>query len=161
VTESERASAFVEQAIEVGTAIGDHLAVFTATANKGWIAAYRRDWPQALRAALDGTQQKYELGDTIAPTFGRSGATLLWCLAAIALTELGHYETAAVLLGVFNDKDQGPDWVEEMLEASRAALITDLGERRFESLVSHGAGLAGPDALTYLQEAAGSALDGT
>ena len=63
IEESERALALLDEAIEIGTRIGDRLGVSNAMGIKARIAARRGDWRTALQVAVDSAEQTLELGD--------------------------------------------------------------------------------------------------
>ena len=107
VEDSERALALCDEAIEVGTRIGDHRAVAAANGHKGMIAGRRGDWHTALRASVDAAEQYLQLG-TLSTVF----ASLYW--AGVAFCGLGYLEPAAVLIGkadATTPEQPGPGWV--------------------------------------------------
>ena len=91
IEESERALALLDEAIEIGTRIGDRMAVSSATGTKAQLAARRGDWRTALEGAVDAAEQARELGES----------SIHGCLytAGVALCALGSCEPAAVLFG--------------------------------------------------------------
>ena len=90
--EADRALELLDEAIEVGTEVGDHMAVDLAWLNKGMIAARRGDWRTALRLAADTARQQLDVGDL-------SGLPGSLGLAASAFSMVSRHEVAAVLLG--------------------------------------------------------------
>ena len=93
--ESQRALALLDEAIEIGTRIGDRRGVSNAIASRARIAARRGDWRTALQGAVDSAEQALELGDL--GVVSRSLYT-----AGVALCALGSCEPAAVLFGKAN-----------------------------------------------------------
>jgi predicted ATPase/class 3 adenylate cyclase len=143
--ESDRGLALLDEAVEVGTRIGDRIGIAHATAAKASLAARRGDWPTAIRAGLDAAEQKLEYGDQ---------ATVYSCLypAAVALCALGSYEAAAVLLGKVDAMTErfGVDWQRELLAATDAALLENLGDQQSRTLAAQGAELSATEAVAYL-----------
>jgi predicted ATPase len=151
ITESERILAVLDEAIEIGSEIGDRTAVDSAISTKGWITAYRGDHALALAAAVSGAERLLQSGDLAVMT---PGALLL---AAVALTNLGHAEPAAVLDGAGRRLLGGGatvDWGTQLMTDAEAALLSELGPAEFETLRARGADLAPADALAYLISAA-------
>jgi predicted ATPase/class 3 adenylate cyclase len=149
--ESDRAVSLFDEAIAVGTAIGDRQGVSNAAQGIGWIAARRGDWRAALRASVDAAAQKLALGDL---------STFACDLAAVSLAALGYQEPAAVLLGVARATADrfGPDWFMEIAASTDAHLLEGLGERQVAALGSRGAAFDPADALAYLRAEADRAL---
>ena len=155
--EVPRALALLDEAIEVGTTIGDRHAVYASTATKALRTAGSGEWRSALRASADAAEQQVKFG----------GTTLLhpslWA-AAVALVGLGHPEPAAVLVGAADAK--GPvgirrpleDWGIEMAASTDAALLAALGEERLTALRHRGASLEPADVVAYLRAEADRVL---
>ena len=151
--ESERALGLLDEAIEIGTRIGDRSGVSNATHYKARIAMRHGDWPTALQGAVDAAEQTLELGD-----HGVASRSLY--TAGVALCALGSCEPAAVLFGKSDAMAGrwGFDWSLEMLAATEVALLEALGEQQVVTLAARGAALDMADAVTYLHAEAGRAL---
>jgi predicted ATPase len=151
--ESERALALLDEAIEVGTRIGDRQSVATQIQSKAGLAARHGDWRKTLQCSGDSAEQKLELGDL---------ATMNWSLywAGVALCALRSCEPAAVLFGKAHTmpKRRAPDWAVDMVAATDAALLETLGEQQVATLVARGAALDTTDAVAYLYAETGRAL---
>jgi tetratricopeptide (TPR) repeat protein len=151
--ESERALGLLEEAIEIGTRIGDRSGVSNAIHYKARIAMRHCDWPTALQGAVDAAEQTLEHGD-----HGVASRSLY--TAGVALWALGSCEPAAVVFGKSDAMAGrwGLDWSLEMLAATEVALLEALGEQRVATLAARGAALDMADAVTYLRAEAGRAL---
>jgi len=151
--ESERALGLLDEAIEIGTRIGDRSGVSNAMAGKARIAMRRGDWPTALQGAVDAAERTLEVGD-----HGVASRSLY--TAGVALCALGSCEPAAVLFGKSDAMAGrwGLDWSLEMLAATEVALLEALGEQQVATLAARGAALDNADAVTYLRAEAGRAL---
>ena len=93
--ESQRAFALLDEAIEIGTRIGDRYNVSNAMTYKARTAARLGDWPTALQASVDAAEQALELGALLVVK-----GSLFW--AGVALCALGSCEPAAVVFGKAN-----------------------------------------------------------
>jgi predicted ATPase/class 3 adenylate cyclase len=144
IDESDRKRALSDEAIEVGTQIGDRIAVAASITNKGWVAAYRGDYTLALHAAVESAELFLEAGDL------GSGAPVS-CVAAVALTHLGHPEPAAILDG-FARHSSFPmgEWATQLFSDAETAMIAQLGQPEFDNLSVQGAALSHGEALAYL-----------
>ncbi len=151
--ESERALGLLDEAIEIGTRIGDRSHVSNAIHYKARIAARHGDWPTALLGAVDAAEQTVERGD-----HGVASRSLY--TAGVALCALGSCEPAAVLFGKSDAMAGrwGLDWGLEMLAATEVAFLAALGEQQVAALAARGAALDFADAVTYLHAEAGRAL---
>ncbi|MCJ7438216.1 MAG: adenylate/guanylate cyclase domain-containing protein [Acidimicrobiia bacterium] len=139
-----RRLALLEEAIDVGTRLGDQAAVATATGAIGWIALWRRDWAGALPAIADAAEQFLRSGMVVSSINGA-------CFGmGIALAHLGHPEPAAVLIGAADalmERDTGAaersfahaeaDFVAE----ADALLLETLGPERLAALRAQGAAM--------------------
>jgi len=151
ITESERILVVLDEAIEIGSEIGDRTAVDAVIGTKGWITAYRGDHALALGEAVRAAERLLQSGDVAVAS---AGAVLL---AAIALASLGYPEPAAVLDGAGRRVLGGGamvDWGAQLLTDAEAALLAELGAAEFETLRARGVDLAPADALAYLISAA-------
>ncbi len=150
ITESERILALLDEAIEIGTQIGDRQALDAAMLTKCAITAYRGDHALALEQATRLAEGILQSGDFAVAT----SSPLL--LGAVALTHLGHPEPAAVVDGAGRRLFLGQltDWKRQLLSDAEAALLAELGAAEFETLRARGADLAPADALVYLISAA-------
>ena len=148
IDEPDRALDLLAEAIQIGTEIGDRIAVVNATGLQGAIATYHGDYVDGLRAAVASAEEMLRLGQL--NTLGNSLGT-----AAVALAGLGRAEPAAVLLGTDHARSVGasPEWIERVAE-TEAALAEELGGARFESLGDQGAALTPREAVAYLVDAA-------
>ena len=151
--ESQRALTLLDEAIEVGTRIGDRLGVSYAMAIKAGIAARRGDWRTALQVSVDAAEQMLELG-----AHWYMSRSLYW--AGVALCALGSCEPAAVVLGNANAITERwvPDWIVEIGAATDATLLETLGEQQVATLTARGAALDITDAFAYLRAEADRAL---
>ena len=145
IEESDRALALIDEAIDTGTRIGDRMTISTATLTKSGIAIRRGEWQAALEAGVDAAEQWLRIGDLQAMA-GSIAA------GALALSELGHFEAAAILLGhadsITNRLWLG--WAIVIVEASDAALTDALGGEHAAALAARGAALTTADAVAYL-----------
>ena len=146
--EMQRALGLVDEAIQVGTQIGDPLSVANAVVAKGFYYAYRGDWDRALEHARDATDRITQAGISVA-LIGD-----VMSLTAVVVTRLGpaRAEVAAILHGAGRHFAPGPghEWPEQLIATAEAKLIDQLGQSRYETLISQGAELSADDALTTL-----------
>jgi predicted ATPase/class 3 adenylate cyclase len=149
------AVALAEEAIEVGTMIGDPTSVQLSMDVPGQIALRRGDF----RVALERFAESADL--SVAPG-GRTGAQFpLLYLALCAFAGLGHLEPAAVLLGASETlwpTPFGSAWLVELFAELEARLPEQLGAKRFCELRSQGAVLGPAEAIEYLRVEAARAL---
>jgi predicted ATPase len=146
IEESGRALTLLDEAIEVGTQVGDRMGVEMATFTRGAIAAQRHEWRTALQAALDTADQKLQLGDL-------ATMPMAFDLAVIAFCGLEHFEIAGVLSGKAATTAQRGEshWWADTLAAVDATLLEALGEQQLAALAARGAAFEIPDAVTYLR----------
>jgi hypothetical protein len=165
IEQSARALALLDEAIEVGTKIGDRMGVSQAALSKGGIGAQRGEWRTVLQAAVDAAVQKLQLGDlrSVAASFE---------LAVIAFCALGHLEPAAMLTGsidalavffpasfaAFTER-LAPYWWRDLFATAHAALLDTLGEQQVATLAAQGAALEVTDAIAYLRAQAEPVLE--
>ena len=144
IDESDRILALIDEAIEVGTQIGDRIAVRAGISNKGWVAAYRGDYTLALHAAVESAKGFLQDGDL-------GSGTPVIAVAAVALTHLGHPEPAAILDG-FAKHSSFPmgEWATQLFSDAETAMIAQLGQPEFDNLRAQGAAITLGDAYTYL-----------
>jgi hypothetical protein len=144
--ESQRALALLDEAIEVGTRIGDRLGAANALGNVAGIAARSGDWRTALRAAVDSAEEKLELGAQLIMS-----GSVYW--GGVALCALGSYEAAAMLLGNANAMTEPwvPEWIIELKRATDTALLDALGEQHLAALTARGAAMEITQAVAYLR----------
>jgi predicted ATPase/class 3 adenylate cyclase len=152
IDESERALALLDEAIEVGTLVGDRWSVCQVTLAKATIALQRGEWRTALQMFVD-----YFESDNATALSGN------FFLAGTALCRLGCFEPAAVLFGRADAMTarNGPDWFLPLLAATDAALLEALGEQQASALAARGAALEYADAVAYLRAQAESVLQET
>ena len=111
--------ALLDEAIDVGTSIGDRMAVSTTSGNKAMFAARLGDWHTALEASVDAAELMLRLGTLQA----LNGA--FWP-AAIAFVGLEQLETAAVLIGgggCTRHRWWSPDWGGGITPAADTAVL--------------------------------------
>jgi predicted ATPase/class 3 adenylate cyclase len=152
IEESERMLALIDEAIEVGTQIGDRIAVAGSIAGRGWVAAYGGDNEPALHAAVESAKRFLQAGDlgTTGPLIG---------LGAVALTHLGYPEPAAVLDGAAQRLGfpTGREWELQLITDAETALAAQLGQAQLDTDRAQGAMLTHRAALAYLINIAQSA----
>jgi hypothetical protein len=151
--ESQRAFTLYDEAIEIGTRIGDRRGVWDAIASRAVIAARRGDWRTALQGAADSAEHALELGDV--GVVSRSLYT-----AGVALCSLGSGAPAAVVFGKANAIQERSGFVSslELFAATDATLLETLGEQQVATLAKRGAALDNIDAVAYLHAEADRAL---
>ena len=134
--DAERASALFDEAIELGTTIGDRHAVTTSNAMKALLAARAGQWRTALRASADAAEQQSQFGDPslMVPSY--------WA-AAVAFVGLGHFEPAAVLIAVSDalGPRQGPSDGMALAAETDAEVREGVGDERLAELRARGAAL--------------------
>jgi predicted ATPase len=146
---------FLAEGIEVATQLGDSAAAGGFISMRGWLAGADGDWTTTLRAAVEGIHQQLDT-NLFSPFPGIFGG------AAIALGQLGDYESAAVLRG-FSEAHmfatlEGAGFA-PAFESLRVMLTEELGADRFSDLAAHGAALDATEAAAYLLAAATHALE--
>jgi len=143
--DAEQQLTLLEEAINVGTKLGDRQAPAIAIAMQGGIAGQRGDHRVALRAAVNAAERHLEIGESISFT-----QTLLG--AGIGLVKLGHLEAGAVMIG-FSDahgERWGPESFLEQLEETDSTL-RELGEQQVAQLKEIGAAMHSADVVAYLR----------
>ena len=152
--ESERALALLDEAIEIGTRIGDRSGVSNAMP----LQSEDRD-------ADVVTGEQPSKGPSTPPN--RRSNSVIMELRVGPSTRLvsrcarsGRCEPAAVLFGKSDAMAErwGLDWSLEMLAATDVALLEALGEQQVATLAARGAALDIADAVTYLHAEADRAL---
>jgi hypothetical protein len=150
-----RAVTLAEEAIEVGTLVGDTTSVDLAWNIRGHIGLRRGDFRVALETYAESAER----------IMARGGPTVvavpLLYAAAPAFAGMGHLPQAAVLLGASDTlwpTRFGPAWLMKLLSELDATLLRQLGAKRISELRSQGADLGGPEAVEYLRVEAGRAL---
>jgi hypothetical protein len=153
--ESERMLSILDKAIQVGTEIGNHIAVLQARVGKAFVLAYLGQSIEALEFVHDTAEQ---MTQTTTPTLPP-----VFVAAAFALWDLGHPEPAAVLLAAGRHFAFGeiPDEIEDLITARERDLMAELGHSRFDSLTAQGGLFTPADAIAYLIDAAGNAKPAT
>jgi predicted ATPase/class 3 adenylate cyclase len=149
IEDAERALALCDEAIAIGTALGDGIAVGTALATKGWILAYQGDTPAAFALAADAARHLLAVG--FVTVLGAACG-----LAAVNLSDLDHPVKGAVLFGAAQHlmTIDAPDWARQLLADTEAALIETLGRTSFDERVAQGTTLTAAEATNYLAECA-------
>ena len=130
--EADRAVELLDEAIEVGTEVGDHMAVDLARLNKGMIAARRGDWRTALRLAADTARQQLDVGDL-------SGLPGSLGLAASAFSMVSRHEVAAVLIGRAGSMSPMDAFVGFGMDAETEMVRDALGDEELAKLEERGA----------------------
>ena len=130
--EADRALELLDEAIEVGTEVGDHMAVDLARLNKGMIAARRGDWRTALRLAADTARQQLDVGDL-------SGLPGSLGLAASAFSMVSRHEVAAVLIGRAGSMSPMDAFVGFGMDAETEMVRDALGDEELAKLEERGA----------------------
>jgi tetratricopeptide (TPR) repeat protein len=147
----ERALHLFDEAIEVSTRIGDPVSVAMALTGKGVFHAAEGDWD----LALDRVRDAIERIDRVGTAAGLIGGAL--GVAAVAFTALGRFESGAVILGASWHLAPGAyERPEELRTDAKAILIAQLGQSRYDTLVTQGAELSADEAITVLREALGA-----
>ena len=127
----ERALVVLDEAMQVGSEIGDHSAVSNAIITRAWIAALAGDWPAALTAAREGLDRVIETGELIQ----QQGIRIL---VAIALADRGRHEPAAVLSVAWHGRDEHPAWVQDLWVEMERSLDAALSATRLAGLRARG-----------------------
>jgi predicted ATPase/class 3 adenylate cyclase len=153
IEESEKALAMLDEAIDIGTRCGDHMAVSLSIGNKGTIAARSGDWRSTLAAAAAAAELQLKMGDGI-------GLRNTYMLAAAAFSALGEDEAGAVLIGRTTTVPAAPasSWA-DIFAAAEARSHDVLGEQRLATLVEQGAALDHNAAVAYLRTEADRVLE--
>ena len=141
----------VDEGIHIATLLGDSSAVGAFVSLRGWVAGTDGDWATTLRTAVTGVEQ--QLDTNLAPWPG------IFAGAAIALAQLGDYESAAVLrrfaeTHMFLTLGMGTTDFSREFQSIPALLIEHLGAERHAELVAQGSALNGNEAAAYLRAAA-------
>ncbi|HEX4528797.1 MAG TPA: hypothetical protein VIA11_05220, partial [Acidimicrobiia bacterium] len=155
VEDPERALALVDEAIEVTTRIGVPMGLANAIGAKGLLAMRRGDWVVALTALSDALDVSRQIGDLA------NGCASLYG-AAVALSHLDGFESAAVLTGKAESLGVrgGPEWIEELVAAHYDTLREQLGDPTFDELAARGAALGFTEAARYLRSETERVLGG-
>ena len=143
--DAERARHLLDEAIEVGTQLGDAHTVAFALQGKGVYHASLGEWDLALDQVRDSIQRITRLG-TVA---GLIGGVL--GVAAVTFTALGHFEAGAIVLGASYHLAPAAYERPEQLRLDAAATLVDrLGESGYQALFTQGGELSADDALATL-----------
>ncbi|MFI5047982.1 MAG: ATP-binding protein [Acidimicrobiia bacterium] len=151
VEEYHRALAMADEAVAITEEIGGYIFA-TCSAMRAWCRAASGDWSAVLRASPDVAALSLREGHP--PDAGLLQASL-------ALTELGHPESAAVAVGAVGDFIPvlaGPGWATDRCAANARALVETLGEQEFATLTARGAALGADGAVAYLRTEAARVL---
>jgi predicted ATPase/DNA-binding SARP family transcriptional activator len=142
-----RAQAVLDEAADLGSELGDRLAIATVVGNQAGIAAQRGDWYTALRTATDAAEQVLQVGNFVELSVDLT-------VASVALAHLERLEPAAVFSGLaaarFPTLTGNQGW-EGLLTATDQLILDRLGATRTEELKAHGATLTTADAVAYLR----------
>jgi hypothetical protein len=141
----ERARHLLDEAIEVGTQLGDAHTVAFALQGKGVYHASFGDWDLALDQVRDSIERITQLG-TVA---GLIGGVL--GVAAVTFTALGHFEAGAIVLGAsYHLAPAAYERPEQLCLDAAAILVDRLGESGYQALFTQGGELSADDALATL-----------
>ena len=145
-----------EEAIAIGNLLGDQFAVANVGATICWDEAYRGDWSASLRRSVHVAEQFFELG-----IVGQL-SDQYYC-ASRALTRLGHYEPAAILLGAGDarfsrEAGLGPQEFLDIVAAIESLLKEAIEPDRLPRLLAEGAAMPDRDLVEYLRAEASRAL---
>jgi hypothetical protein len=147
-TVAQRAIRLAEEAIEVGTTIGDRTSVGVAIGIKGFIGERRGDWRLQLESCVEAADLALELGSPqqLAPRLGG---------AAWALAHFGAFESAAILQSASETLWGGrwgiPDIILAQIAEFDTTLLEQLGAERLSELQAHGAALGLAEVVEYLR----------
>ena len=139
----DRALELLDEAMEISTQLGDRFGVAMAVQGKAVYHVSQGNWDLALgegRLAIEGMTQ-IGIRGLLGPTVG---------VAGLALTALGHHEPGAIFLGAFTQALIAYDWVDERVAEAQATLVDQLGQSRYETLLSQGAELSADDVVAVL-----------
>jgi predicted ATPase/class 3 adenylate cyclase len=141
----ERALGLLDESIEVNTRLGDTHGVAMALSGKGVYYASEGD-PDA---ALDQVREAIRLitqGGTVTGLIGGAAG-----VAAVALTNLGHDEEAALILGSsYRLAPAAYERPEQLRRDATAILVDRLGRSRYDELFAQGDGLIAAEALAVI-----------
>jgi predicted ATPase len=144
----ERALLLLDEAIDIGTQVGNQQGVVSAIAMKGTFAAQRGDWRSALDIMIDASQRSLQLGEL----------NMLYAelrVAARALADLGAPEAGATLIGACNTHvdlmTPAMEWWDGFVAETNAVLLNTLGKPRVDALAAGGAAMDAGDAVSYLR----------
>lgn len=141
----DRARDLFEEAVVVGTEIGDESTVVFALTGRGVSHASAAQWQRALDDVREATDRIVQLG-TLA---GHMGGTL--GVAAVVLTALGHWESGAVVLGAsYRYAPAAYQRPEQLRQVARDVLVDQLGPERYDAYFERGRSLDAHDALSTL-----------
>ncbi len=143
--QSERAFGILDEAFTIGMHLGDPVAVASAVGSKAWFAVCQGHSALALELARDAIEREIQAGLRFA-----IGPPLL--VAAIALTGLEQFESAAILLGTGRKFAplQGVDRTEQLISSTETILVEQLGQPRYDTLRDQGAELSLDDAIATI-----------
>ncbi|HEY7105970.1 MAG TPA: adenylate/guanylate cyclase domain-containing protein [Acidimicrobiia bacterium] len=152
--EADRVVPLLDEAIVVGTSIGDSLAVNNALGMRGAVAALRGDHLGALRDALESADEKLRFGNV-------NDVSASLDVAMVSLTALGDAEAATKLRGFARGRVVPGQGVEgrELLAETERTLAAQLGQDRFDALLADGEALLPREAVALLDEASRRHLD--
>jgi predicted ATPase len=152
---AQRAISFAQEAIAVGTIVGDHTSISSATGVQGQIALRRGEWRLALEASAEAARMVIDFGTPML-----AGISIYAAVGALA--GLGRFEPAAVLLAACDSlagSRYAPEWAMTMMSAIDAKLVEQLGPKRLAELQSQGAALSAAAAVDYLRMEAARVVD--
>jgi predicted ATPase/class 3 adenylate cyclase len=118
----DRGLVLTDEAITVASQLGDEIAIAVAAGSRATLLALRGDPYEALAVAQRGA-------NALRSSNNLSPLAPLLSAGAIALTELGDFEDAAVLFGATENHAYGsaPEWIQQLIKSTEAVARRELG----------------------------------
>jgi predicted ATPase/class 3 adenylate cyclase len=140
----ERGLALTDEAIAVASQLRDDIAISVAAGSRATLLALRGDPRGALAVAQRG-------GEALRNSSNLSPLAPLLSAGAIALTELGEYQDAAVLFGAAVNHAYGaaPEWIAGRCMSAEATVRRELGPD-FQALYDRGLSLSSLEVASLL-----------
>jgi hypothetical protein len=157
LADAPRALALLDEAMEVGMAIGDRTVVTASRSNKAAIAGLLGDWTDSLRMAAVVADEQFQLGLVYQ-------LPVAFQIAMNAFCALGHAEPAAVLMGAglaivgSQSWPVGPLVSGSGVDATEAVLHEQLGEPLLRQFSERGAAMDVAVAVAFLRSEADRVL---
>jgi predicted ATPase/class 3 adenylate cyclase len=144
VDDIDRALPLTDEAITVASQLGDDIAMAVAAGTRASLLLIRGESYEAL-AVAQGAAETLRSSNNLIPL-----APLL-SAGALALSELGDYPDAAVLLGstARHIVASAPEWVHQRLRRAEATVRGKLGPE-FQTFYDRGMSLPSPEAIAFL-----------
>ena len=155
--DDERVAVLLDEGLDAARRGGNRMMISSAAVLLGWIAMRRADWRTAVRAAIDGAEEKLAIGDL-------TGMGAFYEMAAISLAHLGFLEPASVLLGARDHTPPGAMREEEeeesqaQLAPAEAVLCDGLGETAVTDLRARGAAMDHTELIALMHTEAARVL---